>query len=207
MSVTAIVLAGGRASRFGSAKLAARLDGRSLLDHAIEAVGAVATETIVVVAPDGAAPPPRHGVRTVRDPEAFGGPLVGLAAGLESTTGDLAIVVGGDMPRLRTAVLEAMLVKLQATDDGQTAVVLEQVGGPRPLPLAIVVEPARGAVAATLAAGQRSLWALLDRLDVYAIPAEVWRFLDPFGETLIDIDRPEDLERLGASDPGEGGLP
>jgi molybdopterin-guanine dinucleotide biosynthesis protein A len=214
VSVTAIVLAGGRSSRFGSAKLAVELDGRSLLDHAIEAVAAVATETIVVVAPDGPAPHPRPGVRTVRDPEAFGGPLVGLAAGLEATTGDLAIVVGGDMPLLRPVVLEAMLAALgepanlgPERDHPPSAVALADVGGRRPLPLALAVERARVAMFVALTAGQRSLQALLDQLDVRTLSNAEWRHLDPSGGTLVDVDRPEDLDRVRASDPGGRGLP
>ena len=54
--VVAIVLAGGASSRFGSDKLAAELDGRPLLHHALEAVAEVAGRIIVVVSPDAAAP-------------------------------------------------------------------------------------------------------------------------------------------------------
>ena len=49
--IGAIVLAGGRSSRFGRDKLAEIVDGRPLLDHAIDAVRAVATDIVVVVAP------------------------------------------------------------------------------------------------------------------------------------------------------------
>jgi len=206
MSVTAIVLAGGRSSRFGSAKLAAELDGRSLLDHVIEAVAAVASETIVVIAPTG--PPPRlpSGVRIVRDRDAFGGPLAGVAVGLEVATGEVALVVGGDMPRLRPRVLEAMLAALGTAGNAPAAVVLEADGDPSPLPAAIQVEPARIAIMAALASGRRSLRALLDGLAVHAVPEEEWRGLDPAGDTLVDIDRPEDLERVRAFDPDTTGL-
>jgi molybdenum cofactor guanylyltransferase len=195
LSVSAIVLAGGRSSRFGSAKLDVQLEGRSLLDHAIQAVASVASETIVVVAPDAPSPDLAPGVRMVRDPEAFGGPLVGLGAGLDAATTELAIVVGGDMPRLRPAVLASMLAALEAAD-GLAAVVLEDVDGPRPLPLALRVEDARLGVAATLAAGQGSLRAFVDELDAQVIAADVWRPLDPDGDTLVDVDRPEDLDRV-----------
>jgi len=206
MNVTAIVLAGGRSSRFGSAKLAAELDGRSLLDHVIEAVAAVASETIVVIAPTG--PPPRlpSGVRIVRDRDAFGGPLAGVAVGLEVATGEVALVVGGDMPRLRPRVLEAMLAALGTAGNAPAAVVLEADGDPSPLPAAIQVEPARIAIMAALASGRRSLRALLDGLAVHAVPEEEWRGLDSAGDTLVDIDRPEDLERVRASDPDTTGL-
>ena len=51
-----IVLAGGASSRFGSDKLAAPLDGRPLLHHALDAVAAVADHVIVVVGPGQAGP-------------------------------------------------------------------------------------------------------------------------------------------------------
>jgi len=208
--IAGIVLAGGRSSRFGSAKLAAELDGRSLLDHAIEAVAAVSTETLVVIGPGGPAPELPPGVRTVRDREAFGGPLAGLAAALDATEAPIAIVVGGDMPRLRPEVLRAMLAAVESRDAGgppPDAVVLEDAGGLRPLPLAIRVERARVAAAATLASSQRSLRALLDRLVVRVLRPDEWRQLDPGGDTLRDVDRVEDLERVRASDPPERGLP
>jgi molybdopterin-guanine dinucleotide biosynthesis protein A len=162
---------------------------------------------IVVLGPDQPIPPLPAGVRIVRDAEALGGPLVALAAGLEATRTELAIVVGGDMPRLRPDVLGSMLGALDAADVPQVAVVLDDGEGPRPLPLATRVRPARIAAAATLASSQRSLRAFLDQLDVRAISVDEWHRLDPRGETLVDIDRPEDLERVRASGPGERGLP
>ena len=49
----AIVLAGGRSARFGTDKLEARIGGRSILDLAIAAVQAVATDVVVCASPDG----------------------------------------------------------------------------------------------------------------------------------------------------------
>ena len=99
--IGAIVLAGGRSSRFGRDKLAEIIDGRPLLDHAIDAVRAVATDIVVVVAPGTMLPVP-PGVRIAEDPVAFEGPLAGLAAGLAALDPavDRLIVVGGDMPSL-----------------------------------------------------------------------------------------------------------
>ena len=80
-TVAVIVLAGGRSSRFGRDKLAEPLDGRPLLDHAIDAARRMATEVLVVVAP-GSAPAVPAGVQVVHDAQAFEGPLAGVAAGL-----------------------------------------------------------------------------------------------------------------------------
>ncbi|HEY8845852.1 MAG TPA: NTP transferase domain-containing protein, partial [Candidatus Limnocylindrales bacterium] len=84
--VSAIVLAGGRSSRFGSDKLVAEMDGRRILDLAIEQVAAVGDEILVVLAPgdERVLPTPTAIVRRVIDPELHGGPLVGLLAGLEA---------------------------------------------------------------------------------------------------------------------------
>ena len=48
MRLLGAVLAGGRSSRFGSDKAEALLHGRSLLDHAIEALSAQCDSVIVV---------------------------------------------------------------------------------------------------------------------------------------------------------------
>lgn len=210
--VSAIVLAGGRSSRFGRSKLEAEVDGVSLLELAIRAVAAVVPEIVVALPEDPSSAEPMLGdipgdpvVRFVRDPEAYGGPLVGLATALEGTTGRRVIVVAGDMPRLRPAVLQAMLDALGSatTAPGQAipdAIVLTSEGGARPLPVALAVDAARRAATETLGAGDRSLRAMLARLAVGELDAETWRALDPHGATLIDIDVPADIDALGTAD-------
>jgi molybdopterin-guanine dinucleotide biosynthesis protein A len=189
--VGAIVLAGGRSSRFGRDKLAEPMDGRPMLERAIEAVGKVATDVVVVAAPDVAHAIP-SGVAVARDRRAYEGPLAGLATGLAALQREveLVIVVGGDMPTLVPAVLTRLLGLVDAAD----AVVLEDDEGPRPLPMAArrsIVQPVADRL---LAAGERRLRALLAELDaVVAIHPATWRVDDPAGETLRDVDVPEDL--------------
>ena len=52
MDVSAIVLAGGRSSRFGGDKLAGRLGGETVLDRTVDAVGAVAVDIVIVTGVD-----------------------------------------------------------------------------------------------------------------------------------------------------------
>lgn len=200
MTVSAIVLAGGRSNRFGTDKLAADLDGRPLLDHAIAAVQGVADQLIVSVG-RGTALGARTaasaaGVTIVRDPTAFEGPLAALAEALEAASGSTAIVVGGDMPRLKPALLLAMLAALEPD---AAAVVLQVRGDAPPLPLALRVEPARAAAALALARGERSLRALVAGLEPGRLAEADWRALDPEADSLVDIDRPADLDRARAS--------
>lgn len=194
-SVTAIVLAGGRSSRFGGPKLAVQLDGRTLLERAIGAVGSIADEVIVA----GGAQPDASQIRAIPDAEPFAGPLAALAGALRETSTVLAIVAGGDMPELVPAVLESMLERLRA-DAALDAVLL---AAPDPatqrrqvLPLALRVEAASVAARVAVEAGDRSLVRLIDRLRSIEIPASEWLALDPDGRTLLDIDRPADLARI-----------
>jgi molybdopterin-guanine dinucleotide biosynthesis protein A len=191
--VTGVVLAGGRASRFGADKLAIELDGRPLLHHAIEAVAAVASRVVVVAAPGRAPAIPaalRTRVHVVHDPEPFGGPLVGLAAALAVVDTPVVLVAGGDMPRLVPAVLHRLAV---TAGPERRAVVLDVPGRVQPLPAALDVAAARAGAAAVLGRGRRSLRDLLLELAATSVPASVWRRLDPAGATIADIDRPADL--------------
>ena len=188
--VTGLVLAGGRSSRFGRDKLAERIDGRTLLDSAIDGVTPAATEILVVAAPDGAPDLP-PGARLVHDPVAFEGPLAGVAAGLRAAHESIVLVVGGDMPTLVGAVIDSMLAALDAA--GVEAVVLEHQGRARPLPIALRRDPASAATDRLVAGGERRLRALIETLETTVIPEATWRALDPYGMTVRDIDTPADL--------------
>ena len=202
MRTSAVVLAGGAASRFGGDKLAADLRGRPVLHHALLAVDGV-VDGPVVVALGRHDPVPawpiglRSGPVVARDPVAHRGPLAGLATGLTelgpADDGDLVLVVAGDMPSLQPAVLNE-LVGVLADDGSLDSAWLEAIPF-APLPMAL--RPARiGAVVADLLArDRRSLRSLLDALSGRALPAIQWRALDPDGATLVDIDTREDLAR------------
>ena len=188
--VGAIVLAGGRSSRFGRDKLAEPIGGRPMLDLAIEPVRGLAAEVIVVGAPDGSRAVPDD-VRLVRDPRPFDGPLAGLSTGLAAVDPSVerVLVVGGDMPALVSAVLARLLDAL----DGHDLAVLADDAGSRPLPMAVRPAAARPAVDRLLAGGERRLRALLGELEVRVLRPAVWQVDDPTGETLRDVDVPEDL--------------
>lgn len=199
--VTAVVLAGGRSSRFGSDKLAAQLGGRPLLAHALEAAAAVADEVVVVAAPDATPelPPLAVPARVVHDPEAYGGPLVGALAGARAARGRRIVVVAGDMPSMASAVLRALLEAVGDEDPQLVHLGREAEVRPQPLPFAALTEAVRLAAPARLAEGDRSLRGLLAALGAVAIPEAAWRALDPGGETLRDVDTPADLPRQGGA--------
>jgi molybdopterin-guanine dinucleotide biosynthesis protein A len=188
--VSAIVLAGGRSSRFGRNKLAEPIVGKPLLDHAIDGVQSFATDIVVVIAPDDL-PPSRPDVRVVRDAVAYQGPLTGLLAGLGAARQRTVLVTAGDMPGLVLEVAHMLLAALAAP--GAEAAVLEDAGRPRPLPMALARDVGRRAAQGLIDAGERRLRTLVDGLATTVVPEATWRVLDPDARSLRDIDTPDDL--------------
>jgi len=187
-SLSVVILAGGRSSRFGRDKLAEPIDGRPLLTRAIDAVRPLATEILVVTSPE-AAPVVAGDVRIVHDTVAFEGPLVGARAGIFAASESVVLLVAGDMPDLVPAVLGSMVVVLGSDD----AVVLEHDGRARALPMVVRRDPALAAIDRLVVQGERRLRALIDALRTRTIAESTWRTLDPDGDTLRDIDTEADL--------------
>ena len=192
-----IVLAGGASSRFGTDKVMASFDGRPLVHHALDRVAQCVDEIVLVLAPDADMPPLPPDlagrVTIARDSTAHGGPLAGLATGLDAISGrapGIALVVGADMPRLAPAVLQLLVATLE--DEPATGAAVLEADPPATLPMAIAIDLAGLAANALLAENRRSLHALLDTLHATTIPASTWRALDPDGHTLDDIDLPTD---------------
>jgi molybdopterin-guanine dinucleotide biosynthesis protein A len=187
--VGAIVLAGGRSSRFGRDKLAEPIDGRPMLHHAIAAVRTLTDEIVVVAGVETGLSVP-DGVTVIHDDRPFEGPLAALGIGLSASPADRVIVVAGDMPALVPAVLGRLIAALG--EDANAAIL--EVDGPRAiLPLALTMEPASATVRRLVDTGERRLGALLEAMDVGVVPAREWRLDDPEGLTLRDIDTLADL--------------
>lgn len=197
MRPAAIVLAGGPSSRFGANKLAADLEGRPVLEHALRSAAAVADPIVLVLGPDDPVPrlPADLGAEVVlaRDAVAHRGPLAGLAAGLAALPRplDVAIVVAGDMPTLVPAVLD-LLAGVLAGGPSLGVACLEAEPA-SPLPAAVRPSIAGPAAAALLAADRRSLRGLIDAVPTAIVPAAEWRAIDPDGVTLRDVDTPDDI--------------
>lgn len=187
--VSAVVLAGGRSSRFGRDKLAEPLDGATVLWWTIEALRGISDDIVVVVAPDGLATEPPD-VRIVRDGEAHGGPLIGALTGLAATEHGTVLLTGGDMPWLDARVLRLMVASFAPAMDG---VALGFDGRREQLPLALRRDAALLASTRLVGAGERRLGALLEALTLIVVPEVEWRRLDPAAATIRDIDTRGDL--------------
>ena len=143
MTVSALILAGGKATRLGGiAKHELVIGGETILARQVRVLAPRVTEILV------SCPVDVPGHRTVRDAIADAGPLAGIAAGLAVATTAWLLVIAGDMPDLRGDVLDLLL---SPTDEDASAFRVD--GLPEPLVCALRVEAFRALVAARLAAG------------------------------------------------------
>jgi molybdopterin-guanine dinucleotide biosynthesis protein A len=178
MNRGAIILCGGKSSRMGHDKASMSFGAEAMLSRVVGLVSEVVpAESIVCVAADHQTLPPLpNGVRIARDVLPDCGPLAGLAAGLHAMPAgiDAAFVCGCDMPLLLHAFVESMFAvlgehQISAAFDGERLHPLGAVYRPDVLPKA----------EALLAAGERSLVALLTACDTYRVPVDQLREVDP----------------------------
>jgi CTP:molybdopterin cytidylyltransferase MocA/SAM-dependent methyltransferase len=115
MSIAAVVLAAGAGSRFGGGKLLARLDGRPIVEHVVDAARAAGLDPIVVVVPptgelDGL---DLGAVRRVINPTPQEGLSSSVRVGLRDLEGDpdiaAAVILPGDQPRVRPDVIRRLI--------------------------------------------------------------------------------------------------
>ncbi|WGX96407.1 molybdenum cofactor guanylyltransferase [Nocardioides sp. L-11A] len=183
----AIVLAGGQGSRLGGVdKASIEVDGRPLLEHALDAV-IDASEVVVV----GHPVPTERPVTFVREEPRFGGPAAGLLTGRDLLLRSFPTiaVLAVDMPRLHSGTFR----RLHEAAVGHEGAVLADADGRRQL--AFVVETARLDAVRPDHEGQHglSVRALLAPLDLVAVA--------PVGDEARDIDTWSDLRDIASAGP------
>ncbi len=182
------ILIGGKSSRFGRDKALFDFQGRPMALVGAERVGQVVDQVTLVGDPQQYS---RLGLRVIPDRISDAGPLAGIAAALEDSSAPHTLVVGCDMPFLRTALLERLLA-LAAESKAQALVPLGNDGRPQPL-CSVYAASAAGTVCSALAAGVRKITDALDQLEtVYLDPAD-YADVDPTGESFRNINTPADL--------------
>ncbi|UFU13554.1 NTP transferase domain-containing protein [Curtobacterium sp. C1] len=128
----AVLLAGGRASRMsGIDKTALVADGLALSDHAV-AAAARARSVVLVGLRDGRSAP--DGIVVTREDPPFGGPVAGIAAGLEAIAepAPWTLVLACDLVRPERAV-DALLWAADDTADADGFVAVDEDGRRQPL--------------------------------------------------------------------------
>ena len=188
--IAGVVLAAGGASRFGSPKQLAELDGRPLLQHAVDAVLDVPAIDPVVVVLGASAEQVRKAVslraaRAVICRDWAEGMAASLRCGVEAVDADWVIITLGDQPRVTSQVIAAIADEAASAPAGVEAVRATYGGVPgHPVALSRAMLPGvaklRGDVGARELLGSASVRTF-----------EAGRLCDP-----VDVDTPEELEGL-----------
>jgi molybdopterin-guanine dinucleotide biosynthesis protein A len=185
-TVAGLLLTGGASRRMGTDKALLEVDGRRLAERGASVLSAVCRPVLEVG-------PGVSGLDAVLEDPPGQGPLAALGAG----TSELArrgydgpvVVLAVDMP-----LVDAGLVRFLAGRPGPATAVPVADGEPQPL-CARYGPEALAEVAGLLAAGERSLRALLAAVEVSWVERNEW---EPVGgpNAFRDLDTPEDLARL-----------
>jgi molybdenum cofactor cytidylyltransferase len=154
--VAAVVLAAGRGSRFsqiepGALKMLAMLDGKPLLRHVVEAALASRARPEIVVSGHERAAVERSiaetGVRIVHNLAYASGLASSLKAGLAALPPEVAgaVVLLGDMPRVSSGLIDALVVAFSRAPGSDAVVPLYagQRGNPVLLSRALFADVAR----------------------------------------------------------------
>jgi molybdopterin-guanine dinucleotide biosynthesis protein A len=170
------------------------IGGRALCLRTAELLAEVA-DPVVEVGP-GYTPLPR-----AVEPALHAGPLHAMAAGarylLEADRPGPALVVATDLPRLTVGLLGL----LAAWPGSGTVVPLDRGGRSQPL-CARYSAAALARATALAGAGERSVMALLERIEVTWLAPDQWVPAAGRADALLDVDTPDDLATLQAEPPG-----
>jgi molybdenum cofactor cytidylyltransferase len=196
--ITAVVLAAGSASRFGSQKLLAPFHGAPLVRRTVENVLASrVSNTVVVIGCDGEAVRGALAtlpVRFVTNPDFRGGLSTSLRAGVEAIDPSAfgAIIVLGDQPGVTADILDRLI------EEGQRSgrpIVVPEYAGTRGNPVLF----------------DATLFSELQRIEgdqgaravIARDPTRVVTVLFPF-EMPADVDTPDDYARLTTQPASRG---
>jgi molybdenum cofactor cytidylyltransferase len=198
VSIAAVVLAAGAASRFGSPKALARLDGRPILEHVLDAVREAGIGEVVVVLghfadeiEDGITWLDEHIVRNP-DPRHLSSSLqvgVAAAAALDPPP-RAALIVLGDQPRTRPEVIRALIAAARSSELPVIIPRYADGGGANP-----VLLRASAFELVDEATGDRGLGPVLADNDDLVLEV-------PVPGSNPDIDTPDDLQRLAEAEQG-----
>ena len=211
-----IVLAGGGSTRLAAAvggKASLTFHGKTFLEHVVAAVAAEADRTIVVAAP-GQTLPAIDGAGLVRDTTPGAGPLAGIRDGLRASlaAGEpdrrddhaappprLAVVTSCDLPLLRPEIVRLLI---HAATESHALWIVPLVHGHRQVLVSVMRVELLPRIEEWLAVGRRDLRGLCaaiardDPGSVGEVTEEACKAVDPMLVSFIDIDTPDDLERL-----------
>jgi molybdopterin-guanine dinucleotide biosynthesis protein A len=194
LTITSIILAGGRSSRLGREKLAEVIAGKSLIDRAISRLSSLSQETLIVISQKQA----RSSLPSYTYPEAKTvvdlypetGSLIGIYTGLVHSSNFLNLVVACDMPFLNLELLRYMVKMAPGFD-----VVIPRIGDQIEPLHAVYSKNCMKPMEDLIKQGNLKIRGFFDSVKVrYVGEEELYRF-DPERLSFFNINTEADLKR------------
>lgn len=181
-NITVQIMAGGKSTRMGEDKALVELNGKTLLELALERWKDFGGAVQVSVGPAERKCLAPAGVPAVVDHYAQMGPLGGLHAGLLACRTELLLLVAVDIPFVTAELAEGLAAAIGEKD----ACIYALDGRPQPL-FGLYRKSCLPAAEKMLTEGERKMGLLLRRVDTMCLPAE-----DP--GPFRNLNTPEELE-------------
>ena len=183
-----LVLAGGPGRRMGGGKPLKKIGGRRLIDRALETLGAVCGQSMVVTV--DVVSLAGLGVPVIRDRWPGQGPLNAIITALTDSQAESLVVLAVDFPLVEPKLLE--LIAFGPEDDKARAPL--GLRGPQPL-IAYYHRKCLPAAMRLFDSGELRTRRLLELVNARYIPPEVVHKLDPEELSFINVNYPDDLDK------------
>jgi len=189
----AIVLAGGKSSRFGSDKAMADIGGVTLTEFTVSGLLRVFSRVLVVAKdPEKLGLDPDERVRLVRDESSTYAALVGIIEGLKSSSHVLNYITGCDMPAVEPGLISVLYSLVRGKD---CALRCDETGMPQPMG-GFYSKRALARLELFMEQGEFRLSTVIRALDITPAPFELVRSLDPELRSSWNVNTPEDLAHI-----------
>jgi molybdopterin-guanine dinucleotide biosynthesis protein A len=188
--ISAAILAGGRATRFGGAdKAALPIGGARIIDRQLAVLAGIAADVLIV-----ANDPVRYAafqIPVIPDAVPGAGALGGVYTALQAAGADAVIVLACDLPFVTRALVERMIAELQPDDD---AVMPRSARGLEPL-CAIYRRRAAPVLRARIDRGALQVSDVTRELRVRELGPDALAAYDPDGRLFVNVNTPHDYVR------------
>ena len=187
---TAIIFAGGRATRLGGVnKALLDVGGVRIIDRIRTALLPLVDEQILLV--NDATFQSTAGLRVVFDSEPHAGVLPALLAGLEAASTEICLAVACDMPFVSREVFEHLLrLQREASAD---VVIPRTAGYLEPMHAVYRTQTVRTAIQAALERGEQRMISYFRDVRVREVDESEWRSIDPIGRAFFNVNTNQDL--------------
>jgi molybdenum cofactor guanylyltransferase len=188
-SVCGIILAGGQSRRMGGEnKALVTVGGLRVVERVVAALSPVFRDLLIVTnSPDEYS---FLHLPMVADLLPGNGSLGGLYTGLQSISCRYGFVVACDMPFLNTAVIRVMLQRIGSHD-----VVVPRIRGHLEPLHAVYARSCLPFIRDLISRGDLKIFDFYNRIDALILDESEFTPLDPEIQFILNVNRPEDLER------------